>query len=201
MKHSIKYLAALAVLGFSGSAFAQASSSDNGAADATIVIPIHITCHSTVADNTNTYLDFGNLVGSGGAGTASETVTPNNANDVDPGISQTNCTVIDDNETFDGVGGGHEGDVDQASYWITGDGAFAFTLTQTVGPLVQSNAIAGLTLNVLNSLGVANNGNAVVGATWGGSMYVGVGGTITFPANNTQHDVVSETITEAVAYN
>jgi len=56
-------------------------------------------------------------------------------------------------------------------------------------------------LSVLNSLGTTGNGSAVVGAGWGGSMYLGVGGTITFPSTNTQHDVVSETISETVTYN
>lgn len=202
MKHSIKYLAALAVLGFSGSAFAQASSSDNGAATATIVVPINITCHDANSDQLSQYLDFGNIVGDGSANTASVTITANTTADNDPSVSPSYCSLIANNETWDGNGGAnHEGDADQSQYRITGDGGFAFTETQTVGALVQSNAIGGLTLNVVNTLGVTNNGNAVVNAGWGGSMILGVGGSISFPANNTQHDNVSETITEAVAYN
>ncbi len=89
MKNSIKLLAALAVIGFAGTASAQNTATATGTANATVIAPIAIIA--------NQALDFGNIVSTVAGGTVSETNgTPNYAGDAGSALSTAQAGTIED---------------------------------------------------------------------------------------------------------
>jgi hypothetical protein len=69
MKNTLKVLAALAVLGFAGNAFAQNTASTGGTASGTLIKPIAIYAGPNEPNGPGTGLQFGNLVSAAVAGT------------------------------------------------------------------------------------------------------------------------------------
>jgi len=107
MKNTIKILAALAVIGFAGTASAQNTATATGTANATVISPIAITA--------NQYLDFGNIVSTVAGGTVSETNgTPNYAGDPGSALSAAQAGTIED-----------------ATFTVTGQAGYTFNTSAT----------------------------------------------------------------------
>jgi len=154
MKNTIKALAVLAILGFSGSAFAQSSATANGNASGYVIYPIKITTNQA-------NIQFGNIV-NGTAGTVTE------ANGSD-GYAPTSLSP--------GSSAGNHGTISDASFTIGGWGGqtFAWSLTD------NGAGSAGLTIS--NYVATSNSGAGINGiGTSGGTGTIGEGSTITVGA-------------------
>jgi hypothetical protein len=135
MKNSIKLLAALAVIGFAGTASAQNSAQATGTANATVIAPIAIIA--------NQALDFGNIVSTVAGGTVSETNgTPNYAGDAGSALSTAQAGTIED-----------------ATFTVTGQANYTFaTSANAVSglPAGYSVALVGATNASLTLVGGTN---------------------------------------------
>lgn len=183
MKNSIKILAALAVIGFSGNAMAQNSATATGTANATIIKPISFHVPATA---TGQYLLFGNIIGSSTGGTVTEaggTNTFSNAN-LNPGV---NTGVVKD-ANFE-VDGQPNANIDIWHNAVAAGLPAGFTLVLNgAGPEAVGTTQAD---DPAGSLDATLDGT--------GKYTFAVGGTLTVPAN-AGSGVISTTWTQVACY-
>jgi hypothetical protein len=155
MKNTIKALAVLAILGFSGSAFAQSSATANGNASGYVITPIGITTNQA-------NVQFGQIV-QGTAGTVTE------ANGAD-NYSNTQLSP-----------GGHNlGTISDASFTITGWSGAAFAWTLTNNNLGSNGlTIGGFVATTNSGAGILGTGNSSGTGTVGEGSTLAVGATAT----------------------
>jgi len=150
MKNSIKLLAALSIIGFSGTAFAQNSTTAAATASATIIQPISISVGPTA-------LEFGNIVATANGGSVTES-----ANNTDYSLDAGSDPGAGNYGT-----GGHD-----ASFTITG--ANSANVSYSAGPITGLPGTVSLSIP-----GATGSGNLGVGGsltvTYGGTLTIGAG--------------------------
>ncbi len=184
MKNSIKILAALAVLGFAGNAFAQASATATGTANATIIKPITITPSSPRTNVTPGTLDFGTIIGSASGGTVTEAGGSNTYSDAS---LQPNTP----------------GHIQDAYFTVTGQASSNIDIWW--GGAFSPAMPAGftLTLNVLSTstgtMGTSEATSADATLDGSGNYILRIGGALVVPANAAPQSI-SSTWQQTVAY-
>jgi Mat/Ecp fimbriae major subunit len=174
MKNSIKILAALAVLSFAGTAFAQNTATATGTANTSIIKPIALVLHQGLL--------FGDVVPGASAGT----VTVTNGG----GVSYGGGATAAGTQNPDGA-------PQQAIWWVTGQTGFTFNFSSP-GTITYGASPAwppGMTVT-LTDLSTANPYPALTA----GNNAFGEGGTLNVPANATA-GAYSATWQETVNYN
>jgi hypothetical protein len=178
MKNSIKTLAALAIFGFAGTAFAQNSAFTTGTATGTLIAPIAITPLSGMT--------LGNTVAgvAGTVGTPGSTAPSYSPAGLNPGSSQ-------------------DGTLADAVFTVTGAAGYTFSITTGAATMTGGAGAAtgvSLALNTVNGSGTCHPVSGVGQIPLGGSGTFNVGGLASFIIGDVA-GTTNATWTETVAYN
>ena len=172
----------LGLVAASGGAWAQVgnSSTANGTATATVILPITLAASRALA--------FGNVVPGSTPGTVIVDDSTAGASSVTGGTTQP---------------GSHRGTVSSAQFDVSGEGSFTYTLTMPIGPITITNTTADtMTVDTwTSSIATTAGAGALSGSAGGpGTQTIYVGGTLNVAASQAPGNY-SGTFSVTVAYN